>query len=138
MADLTTARRLATYRDELAAAGFDELQVRDFLETAAPALVEDVVIQPDIDDTTPVGEVRVRIVPTDVEGDAERIAARVHDQLTRHHPYPHVDPKVEPFLAHLRGEDKPRFASGGIIHAAQDHPESTTAEPASPPPAAED
>lgn len=68
----TTARRLAAYRDELRTAGFDEEQVRDFVQTAAP-LPDDLVIQADVDnEPTAVGEVVVRFVPRVDEGDIER------------------------------------------------------------------
>jgi hypothetical protein len=65
----TTAKRLAAYRDELLAAGFDEEQVREFVQTAAP-LPEDLVIQADLDTEPAVGEVLVRFVP---QIDAEEI-----------------------------------------------------------------
>lgn len=77
MADMTTAKRLAAYRDELLAEGFHPAEVARFLETAAPSLAEDIEVQADLDDRPPLGEVRVRIVPHLEEGDLERVAERV-------------------------------------------------------------
>lgn len=77
MADMTTAKRLAAYRDELLAEGFHASEVAQFLESAAPSLAEDIEVQADLDDRTPLGEVRVRIVPHLNDGDLERVAERV-------------------------------------------------------------
>ena len=74
----TTAKRLAAYRDELRDVGFDEEQVRDFVQTAAP-LPDDLVIQADVDnEPSAVGEVVVRFVPRIDEGDIERAVKQAH------------------------------------------------------------
>ncbi|MFI6510118.1 hypothetical protein ACIBCT_21140 [Streptosporangium sp. NPDC050855] len=44
MTELTTAQRLATYREELRAAGFTHQEVRQLVEQAAPSLTEDVIV----------------------------------------------------------------------------------------------
>jgi hypothetical protein len=49
MSTLTTAQRLAAYREELREAGFNETEVSEFVENAAPSLVEDVVVLADLD-----------------------------------------------------------------------------------------
>lgn len=72
MAELTTAQRLAAYRDELREVGFDEEQVRDMVQSAAP-LPDDLVIQADVDNEAPViGEMVVRFAPRIDEGEIER------------------------------------------------------------------
>jgi hypothetical protein len=68
----TTAKRLAAYRDELLAAGFNEEQVREFVQTAAP-LPDDLVIQADLDTEPAVGEVLVRFVPQIDPDEIERV-----------------------------------------------------------------
>ena len=73
----TTARRLAAYRDELRAAGFDEDQVRDMVQTAAP-LPDDLVIQADVDN-----EVVIRFVPEIDTEEIERAAKRAHAVATK-------------------------------------------------------
>ena len=74
----TTAKRLAAYRDELRAEGFDEEQVVDLVQTAAP-LPDDLVIQADVDnEPTAVGEVVVRFMPRIDEGDIERAVKQAH------------------------------------------------------------
>lgn len=74
----TTAKRLAAYRDELRAAGFDEDQIRDMVQTAAP-LPDDLVIQADVDnEPSTVGEVVVRFVPEIDTEEIERAAKRAH------------------------------------------------------------
>ncbi|TYK45170.1 hypothetical protein [Actinomadura decatromicini] len=79
----TTAKRLAAYRDELREAGFDEDQVRDMIQTAAP-LPDDVVIQADVDnEPTSVGEVVVRFVPEIDAEEIERAAKRAHAAATK-------------------------------------------------------
>lgn len=49
MADLTTAQRLAEYRHELREAGFNEVDIARLIETAAPAMIEDIRVQSDLD-----------------------------------------------------------------------------------------
>lgn len=80
MADLTSAQRLAAYREELLEAGFHEGQVYDLVQIAAPR-VEDVEVQADLDDRPPLGEVRVRLVPHLEDGDLERVAERVQSTV---------------------------------------------------------
>lgn len=77
MADLTSAQRLAAYRDELRDAGFGEDQVAHLVGVAAPR-IEDVEVQADLDvEPTSIGEVRVRLKPhTDTE-DLRRVADQV-------------------------------------------------------------
>lgn len=48
MSDLTTAQRLAAYRDELLAAGFNAREVWEIVEAATP-LFDDVTVEPDLD-----------------------------------------------------------------------------------------
>lgn len=80
MADLTTAQRLAVYRDELRAAGFGEAEVAEFVRSAAPGLVEDVEVQADLDDVgTPIGSVTVRMEPNVDEAEIRRIVERIQD-----------------------------------------------------------
>lgn len=52
---LTTAQRLATYRDELLAAGFDEATAGRLIDLAAPADLEDVAVQSDQGDVDEAG-----------------------------------------------------------------------------------
>jgi hypothetical protein len=84
MADLTTAQRLAAYRDELQAAGFSPAEAAEIVQSAAPSLVEDVDVQADLDDTGAViGEVRVRMVPHHNEDDLRQIAEHVHATVNK-------------------------------------------------------
>lgn len=72
MPELTTAQRLAAYRDELNAAGFTPAETAHLVETAAPALIEDVQVQSDIDGT-PALTVKVRL-ESHVDPDSLRLA----------------------------------------------------------------
>ena len=76
MADLTTAQRLARYRDELVEEGFNATEVARFLETAAPSLIEDIEVQTDLDGMPAVGNVTVRLKP---ELDPAEIEALVNE-----------------------------------------------------------
>ncbi|MEV4672718.1 hypothetical protein AB0K34_13770 [Actinomadura sp. NPDC049382] len=79
----TTAKRLAAYRDELLEAGFDEEQVRDMVQTAAP-LPDDLVIQADLDnEPSAVGEVVIRFVPEIDTEEIERAAKRAHASASK-------------------------------------------------------
>ncbi|OLT13018.1 hypothetical protein BJF79_03720 [Actinomadura sp. CNU-125] len=79
---LTTAQRLAAYRDELQEAGFDEPTTGDLINFAAPRNLDDVEVQADLDDTAEsLGEVRVRMVPRLDEDDLKRVAERVHNTV---------------------------------------------------------
>jgi hypothetical protein len=51
MPDLTTAQRLAAYRDELAALGFNTHEAWEIVNAATP-LFDDVTVQADLDDTS--------------------------------------------------------------------------------------
>lgn len=51
MPDLTTAQRLAAYRDELAAHGFNAHEAWEIVEAATP-LFDDLTVQADLDDTS--------------------------------------------------------------------------------------
>lgn len=62
MPDLTTAQRLSAYRDELLAAGFAARDTWELVQSAAPALYEDLTVQADLDDTDSHAVVNVRMV----------------------------------------------------------------------------
>lgn len=80
MADLTTAQRLAAYRDELREAGFGDDEIAWCLNAAAPSLIEDVEVQADLDDQGPtIGTVEVRLDPHLNEDDLRRIVERIED-----------------------------------------------------------
>jgi hypothetical protein len=75
---LTTAQRLAGYRAELLAVGFDEAEAQILVEAVAPSAVGDVELQDDVDDDTPVvGTVRVRLVPVIDPADVASVAEKV-------------------------------------------------------------
>lgn len=75
MSDLTSAQRLAAYRDELRDAGFSEDQVAYLVGIAAPHM-EDVEVQADLEDP-PLGEVRVRLKAELDKDDIARLVERV-------------------------------------------------------------
>ncbi|MFB4294798.1 hypothetical protein ACBI99_44715 [Nonomuraea sp. ATR24] len=60
MPELTTAQRLAAYRDELLEAKFFPADVVHLVAAAAPSLVEDIQLAADIEDA-PALTVRVRL-----------------------------------------------------------------------------
>lgn len=77
VADLTSAQRLAAYRDELRTAGFGEEQVAHLVGIAAPR-VEDIEIQADLDDPGEmIGEVKVRLKAELDKDDIARLVERV-------------------------------------------------------------
>ena len=51
--NLTTARRLAAYRDELVGAGFSEKEARKFVRRLAPSEYLDLAVQADPDGGDP-------------------------------------------------------------------------------------
>lgn len=63
MPDLTTAQRLAAYRDELAAAGFSADLIGPWVVAVAPASLEDVTVAHDLDEVGPIASVRINMVP---------------------------------------------------------------------------
>lgn len=82
MPDLSTAQRLAAYRDELVAAGFSPSEAWRLVESAAPALLDDVEIQPDIDGRPmPIAEVSVALDAKVDEESLERVAEEIRSAL---------------------------------------------------------
>jgi NAD(P)-dependent dehydrogenase (short-subunit alcohol dehydrogenase family) len=74
----TTAKRLAAYRDELVAAGFTSDQANEFVATAAPGLIEDLVVAADVEDENPpIGEVRIHLRPQINDEDVARVAQEI-------------------------------------------------------------
>lgn len=105
MPDLTSAQRLAAYRDELVEAGFDDAQVANLVGIAAPR-TDDIEVQADLDDATPpVGEVTVRLTPS-IDPDA---LTRVVGQISR---------RARMLAAAEEAHDSTRFASGGVVTSA--------------------
>jgi hypothetical protein len=59
---MTTAQRLAAYRNELIAAGFNPYEALSLVESAAPGLLDDVEVQADLDARpAPIAEVTVAL-----------------------------------------------------------------------------
>lgn len=84
MPDLTTAQRLAAYREELREAGFNDTEVNRFVATAAPSLVEDLQVQADLDNgDLSVGEVRVRLTAQWDEDDLQRVVEHVQATVSQ-------------------------------------------------------
>lgn len=83
MSDLTTAQRLAAYRDELKAAGFNEEQVAQFVAAVARPMMDDLVVQADLDsdDAPSIGEVRVHLMPLVDNDDLTRVVERVRKDV---------------------------------------------------------
>ncbi|HEY9370057.1 hypothetical protein [Streptomyces sp.] len=76
MPDLTTAQRLAAYRDELLAKGFNAREAWEIVEAATP-LFDDVTVQHDIDNTTPVATVLVNMAASVDMDSLEQAANKV-------------------------------------------------------------
>lgn len=107
MPGLTSAQRLAAYRDELTAAGFDDDTAGRIVEQAAPKLIEDVEIQADLDDTTPgaIGEVTVRFTPSIDREELSRVIGQVHRRALFE----------QRRAAGTEVHGSVRFASGGVM-----------------------
>jgi hypothetical protein len=78
MTDLTTAQRLAAYRDELKAEGFSADLIGPWIGAAAPTCIDEVTVRRDLDGTSPVATLKIDMVPQVNPESIRRLGDELH------------------------------------------------------------